>query len=118
MISLSRRIRIWGTTTVTVASVGVAAFSAGGRDLKKIGAGFVAIIFASCAHAQTFEGYECTDDCSGHEAGYEWAEENGVSSESDCGGNSSSFEEGCAAFVESAYPDNPEIDAEGNEIEE
>lgn len=36
----------------------------------------------------------CTGDCSGHKAGYEWAEENGISSESDCDGNSDSFNEG------------------------
>ncbi|RWO75710.1 MAG: transcriptional regulator [Mesorhizobium sp.] len=27
---------------------------------------------------QTFEGYDCTADCSGHEAGYDWAERNGI----------------------------------------
>ena len=41
----------------------------------------------------------CTDDCSGHKAGYEWAEQNGISSESDCDGNSDSFNEGCTNFV-------------------
>jgi hypothetical protein len=53
----------------------------------------------------TFNGYECTDDCSGHEAGYEWAEENGVESTDDCGGNSDSFIEGCESFVEENYPE-------------
>lgn len=41
----------------------------------------------------------CIGDCSGHKAGYEWAEENGISSESDCNGNSDSFNEGCTNFV-------------------
>ena len=41
----------------------------------------------------------CTGDCSGHQAGYEWAEENSISSESDCDGNSDSFNEGCTNFV-------------------
>ena len=41
----------------------------------------------------------CNGDCSGHQAGYEWAEENGISSDSDCNGNSDSFNEGCANFV-------------------
>ena len=50
--------------------------------------------------AQTFYGYTCTRDCSGHEAGWEWAEENGIEDESDCGGNSDSFIEGCIAFVQ------------------
>lgn len=28
---------------------------------------------------RTFGGYECTIDCSGHKAGYEWAEAKGIS---------------------------------------
>ena len=50
--------------------------------------------------AQTFNGYDCTEDCSGHEAGYDWAARKGVSDVSGCGGNSNSFIEGCRAFVE------------------
>lgn len=49
---------------------------------------------------RTFNGYECTDDCSGHEAGYNWAEEKGITDSSDCGGNSNSFIEGCESYVE------------------
>ena len=48
----------------------------------------------------TFHGYECTVDCSGHEAGYAWAEENGITDPGDCGGNSQSFIEGCIAYTE------------------
>ncbi|GAB3094511.1 hypothetical protein [Lysobacter terrae] len=44
--------------------------------------------------------YVCTDDCSGHEAGFEWAQENDIGDASDCGGNSQSFIEGCEAFAE------------------
>jgi hypothetical protein len=51
----------------------------------------------------TFNGYDCTEDCSGHEAGYDWAEENDISDEYDCDGNSSSFNEGCASYVEENY---------------
>ena len=47
-----------------------------------------------------FRGYSCTSDCSGHEAGYAWAEEQGISDPDDCGGNSLSFEEGCRAYAE------------------
>ncbi len=36
------------------------------------------------------------DEGSGHSAGYEWAEENGVDS---CGGNSNSFIEGCEEYL-------------------
>ena len=42
----------------------------------------------------------CTSDCSGHDAGSQWAEENDVTDESECGGNSASFTEGCVAFAE------------------
>jgi len=52
---------------------------------------------------QSFMGYECTEDCSGHEAGYEWAEDNDISDIYDCGGNSDSFIEGCQAYVEDYY---------------
>jgi len=45
-------------------------------------------------------GYPCTQDCSGHDAGYEWAEENAIIDENDCDGNSQSFIEGCEAYVE------------------
>jgi hypothetical protein len=42
---------------------------------------------------------ECTEDCSGHEAGFDWARENGLSDPSECGGNSDSFIEGCEAYT-------------------
>lgn len=44
--------------------------------------------------------YTCTGDCSGHEAGFEWAKEHDISDGSGCGGNSQSFIEGCEAFAE------------------
>jgi hypothetical protein len=53
--------------------------------------------------SSSFNGYECTEDCSGHEAGYSWAEENGISDEGECGGNSDSFIEGCISYVENNY---------------
>ncbi len=49
---------------------------------------------------KTFHGYVCTKDCSGHRAGYAWAEENGIDDTGDCRGNSNSFIEGCMAYVE------------------
>lgn len=48
-----------------------------------------------------FNGYECTGDCSGHEAGWAWAENKGIEDASDCSGKSTSFIEGCEAYVES-----------------
>lgn len=44
--------------------------------------------------------YVCTEDCSGHEAGFAWAQQNDIADASDCGGNSQSFIEGCEAFAE------------------
>ncbi len=48
----------------------------------------------------TFKGYPCTQDCSGHRAGYEWAEDKNITDESECGGSSNSFIEGCRSWVE------------------
>lgn len=44
--------------------------------------------------------YACTEDCSGHDAGWEWAAQNDVTDASDCYGQSTSFEEGCVAFAD------------------
>ena len=48
----------------------------------------------------SFHGYRCTQDCSGHEAGYEWAARKGITDSNDCGGNSQSFIEGCKAYAD------------------
>ena len=69
---------------------------------------------------RSFKGYACTVDCSGHEAGYQWAEDNGIDDESDCTGNSQSFIEGCIAYVEENSDDGyglTEDDEEYNEDE-
>jgi hypothetical protein len=50
--------------------------------------------------AQSYSRFTCSDDCSGHEAGYEWANDNNIDDESDCLGNSQSFIESCYAYVE------------------
>lgn len=49
---------------------------------------------------RSFHGYICTTDCSGHEAGYDWAMMNDIDDEGDCVGSSQSFIEGCRAYVE------------------
>lgn len=51
----------------------------------------------------TFEGYGCTVDCSGHEAGYAWAEEKGITDPDHCGGKSWSFIEGCRAYAAQTF---------------
>jgi len=47
----------------------------------------------------TRDNWECTDDCSGHNAGYEWAEENEITDPEECSGKSQSFIEGCEAYA-------------------
>ena len=41
----------------------------------------------------------CTQDCSGHDAGWQWAQDHDVTDSSECSG-SGSFEDGCEAYVE------------------
>lgn len=77
----------------------------------------VAIASPCVAQDRTFGGYDCTEDCSGHKAGYEWAERNGISDSGNCGGNSNSFEEGCRAYTEDPNRGADEDD-DGNEIED
>jgi len=58
---------------------------------------------ASDLSGQTFQDVgdtsRCTQDCSGHDAGFRWAQENVVTDASDCSG-SASFADGCEAYVE------------------
>jgi len=61
----------------------------------------------------SYNGYTCSDDCSGHEAGYEWAEENDVCDEYFDGGNSDSFNEGVISYSEencSSYEESDDND--------
>lgn len=58
-----------------------------------------------------FQDVRCSKDCSGHKAGYEWAQENGIHDADDCHGKSKSFVEGCHIYVEESddyYPDDPD----------
>jgi hypothetical protein len=59
----------------------------------------VAVASSSETHAQEFHGYPCTQDCSGHKAGYLWAERHDITDPDDCSGNSQSFIEGCEAYA-------------------
>jgi hypothetical protein len=49
--------------------------------------------------------YGCTGDCSGHEAGRQWAEDNDINDPDECGGKSWSFEEGCREYAEEQADD-------------
>lgn len=55
---------------------------------------------AGTTYADQGRPYGCTEDCSGHDAGYEWAQNNDMTDPDDCGGNSQSFVEGCRAYGE------------------
>jgi hypothetical protein len=55
----------------------------------------------SVAQDRMFGGYDCTDDCSGHAAGYEWAKAHRITDASDCPTSGpKSFYEGCLVYTE------------------
>jgi hypothetical protein len=64
------------------------------------------LVAISPAAAREFGGYQCTVDCSGHKAGYEWAEAQDIQTEEQCEivlrryPNRNSFYEGCLVYVE------------------
>jgi hypothetical protein len=43
---------------------------------------------------------DCTQDCSGHNAGWEWAKTHEILDPDECSGNSDSFIDGCKAYGE------------------
>lgn len=57
---------------------------------------------------KTFHGYSCTSDCSGHEAGYDWAKNHDICDPKYDKGNSNSFNEGVRAYAYDTcyYSDN------------
>jgi len=64
---------------------------------------------------RTFAGDPCTSDCSGHEAGYNWAQEHDIDDEDACDtagdtSNSPSFAAGCRAYVNGQSPDESDDD--------
>lgn len=80
--------------------------------------GLALLVAASGAHAREFGGHDCSDDCSGHAAGYRWAEAHSITSDSDCPlrGGAISFYEGCLVYVED--PDRgADEDDDGNDID-
>ena len=59
------------------------------------------LLWPTPALAAEFDGYPCqTAECSGHRAGYDWAERKNITDPADCGGKSQSFIEGCQAYAE------------------
>ena len=54
---------------------------------------------------QYYRGMLCTKDCSGHQAGYEWAWDLGVTNEDACDRKSESFKEGCLEGIKDVILD-------------
>jgi hypothetical protein len=53
-------------------------------------------------------------DCSGHAAGYKWADDHSITDELDCpDGNSQSFQEGCVAYTQDNMRSDPDEDDDG-----
>jgi hypothetical protein len=76
----------------------------------------VPLIHAAHSQNRTFGDFDCTDDCSGHSAGFKWAEKHGVEGEENCPqGNSQSFHEGCVAYTRDPSLD-PDSDDNGNAV--
>lgn len=62
---------------------------------------FIGLVAPSATHAEEFHGYACTNDCSGHIAGFEWAKSVRATRQDQCfDAKSISFFEGCVANVE------------------
>jgi len=76
-----------------------------------------AVFFASEAFAQYSGRYGCTDDCSGHEAGYAWAEKRGIDDPDDCRGRSQSFIEGCRDYAEQQQAEEAHVTEDGEECD-
>lgn len=64
---------------------------------------------------RTFGGYDCSGSCSGHKAGFKWAKRNDVNDEDECVSNSTSFNEGCAVYIDDPNRD-ADLDDDGNYI--
>jgi len=69
----------------------------------------------SVVPVRTFHGYVCTEDCSGHQAGYDWATDRGITDPDICGGASNSFIEGCRAAAGEHGDSEEDDDADQSE---
>ncbi|RUW77269.1 hypothetical protein EN786_25250 [Mesorhizobium sp. M4B.F.Ca.ET.143.01.1.1] len=88
------------------------------RAMARLAAVTLTVAFGTpCLAQQTFGGNACTEDCSGHKAGYDWAQQNQITDDSDCSSNSQSFNEGCQTYVEDPSRGSDEDD-QGEEIDD
>ena len=56
-----------------------------------------------------YKGYKCSNDCTGHKAGYAWAKQHNINIKIQCTGNSQSFIQGCLAFAEGKWKFKPQV---------
>ncbi len=109
---MKRLLEEWGCLVLIVTAVAAFFFFSATKKPRTVGAEPKLEAPVHVAPPLTFGGYACTEDCSGHEAGYQWAEEQGISNPDDCGGDSMSFEEGCRTYAEEQqqYEDEGYVD--------
>jgi hypothetical protein len=80
---------------------------------------FALLAFSMPGRAQdrTYGDFDCTVDCSGHAAGYKWADKKDIQDEVDCpDGNSQSFHEGCVAYTQDNARVDPDEDDDGQAV--
>ena len=70
-------------------------------------------IVSSPRSRSTFEGYDCTSDCSGHEAGFRWAKAKDITVGEHS--NSPSFAEGCHAYVDGGAQDDSDSNSDSDD---
>ena len=58
-----------------------------------------ALVYTARTHDRTY-GFNCIVDCSGHEAGYRWAEQHNIDEEDYCPDGDAEFYEGCIAYLQ------------------
>jgi hypothetical protein len=76
-----------------------------------------ALMSPAAAQDRTYGGFDCTVDCSGHAAGYKWADDHDITDELDCPeGNSQSFHEGCVAYTQDNMRSDPDEDDDGQQV--
>ncbi len=102
----------WAVIALTAALIGCGESSVSENEADTSAAIQVSDTAAS-SEPLMFHGYACTVDCSGHDAGYQWAEDHDVDDEDDCGGKSESFIEGCKAYVQENADDTSDTDDGG-----
>jgi hypothetical protein len=56
-------------------------------------------IYAANTQDRISAGLTCTADCSGYDAGYNWAEQRGIDDDDYCPDGDKFFYEGCVAYV-------------------